>query len=171
MISSLNTNTTVTWYAKPEEINVDYILMLVQKYREQRGDGDDKEIRAEISRAVDASLSLRNKKDLIEAFFDSVSASSEINEEWREFIAARKEVELSRIIEDESLKPAETKMFVETAFRDGAIQSSGTAVTRILPTVSRFAPTGSHGEKKKRFLKKLWEFFERFFGLSSGAGS
>ncbi len=31
--------------------------MLVQKYREERGDGDDKEIRAEISRAVDSSPS------------------------------------------------------------------------------------------------------------------
>lgn len=76
-------------------------------------------------------------------------------------------VELSRTIEDESLKPEETKVFVETAFRDGAIQSSGTAVTRILPPVSRFAPTGGHGEKKKRVLKKLGEFFERFFGLSN----
>mgnify|MGYP002653910761 FL=1 len=50
---------------KQVEINVDYILMLVQKYRDERGDGDDKEIRAEISRAVDASPTLRNKKDLI----------------------------------------------------------------------------------------------------------
>lgn len=155
---------------KQVEINVDYILMLVQKYREQRGDGNDKEIRAEISRAVDASPSLRNKKDLVEAFVDSVSASGEIDEEWRAFIAAKKEVELSRIIDDESLKPAETKVFVETAFRDGAIQSSGTAVTRILPPVSRFAPTGGHGEKKTRVLKKLGEFFERFFGLSSQKG-
>lgn len=155
---------------KQVEINVDYILLLVEKYRKHRGDGEDKEIRAEISRAVDASPSLRNKKDLVEAFVDSVSASGEIDEEWRAFIAARKEVELFRIIEDESLKPAETKEFVETAFRDGAIQSSGTAVTRILPPVSRFAPTGGHGEKKNRVLKELGEFFERFFGLSSKKG-
>ena len=30
--------------------------MLVQKYREQRGDGEDKEIRAEITRAVNAGM-------------------------------------------------------------------------------------------------------------------
>ena len=155
---------------KQVEINVDYILMLVQKYREQRGDGDDKEIRAEVSRAVDASPSLRNKKDLVEAFVDSVSTDGKIDEEWRAFIAAKKEVELSHIIDDESLKPAETKVFIETAFRDGAIQSSGTAVTRILPPVSRFAPTGGHGEKKSRVLKKLGEYFERFFGLTSQRG-
>ena len=36
---------------KQVEINVDYILMLVQKYREARGDGEDVEIRADISAA------------------------------------------------------------------------------------------------------------------------
>ena len=53
---------------KQVEINVDFILMLVQKYRDARGDGEDVEIRANISRAIDSSPSLRNKKDLIEDF-------------------------------------------------------------------------------------------------------
>src|SRR5699024_5924267 len=66
---------------KQVEINVDDILMLVQKHREKRGDGDDQEVRAEISRAVDASPSLRNKKDLVEAFVDSVSTDGKIDEE------------------------------------------------------------------------------------------
>lgn len=151
---------------KQVEINVDYILMLVQKYRDQFGDGDDKEIRAEISRAVDASPSLRSKKDLVESFVDSLSTSGEVEEEWRAFIAVRKESELAQIIDEENLKSDETKVFVETAFRDGGIQSSGTAVTRILPPVPRFAPTGGHGEKKNRVLEKLGGFFDRFFDLA-----
>ena len=56
--------------------------MLVQKWREARGDGEDKEMRAELSRAVDSSPSLRNKKDLIEDFVGSVSATGEIDDEW-----------------------------------------------------------------------------------------
>jgi type I restriction enzyme R subunit len=60
---------------KQVEITVDYILLLVRKYRDERGDGGDKEVRAEITRAVDASPSLRNKKDLIEAFVDRVSVA------------------------------------------------------------------------------------------------
>ncbi|OJZ69944.1 DEAD/DEAH box helicase [Mycobacterium paraffinicum] len=152
---------------KQVEINVDYILMLVQKYRDAHGDGEDKEIRAEISRAVDASPSLRNKKDLIEDFVDSISATGEIDEEWREYVASKKAEELNRIIDEEGLKPEETRKFVETAFRDGAIQSTGTAITKVLPPVSRFAAGGGHGEKKQRVLTKLGAFFERFFGLSS----
>ncbi|MCL4554605.1 MAG: type I restriction endonuclease subunit R [Actinobacteria bacterium] len=150
---------------KQVEINVDYILMLVEKYRAAHGDGDDKEIRASIGRAIDASPSLRNKKDLIEAFVDSVSASGEIDEEWRAFIRARRDTELDAIISAEGLRPEETRAFVARAFRDGAVQATGTAIIEVLPPASRFSPDGGHGEKKQRVLAKLGLFFERFFGL------
>lgn len=155
---------------KQVEINVDYILMLVQRYRESRGDGDDKEIRAEITRAVDASPSLRNKKDLIIAFVDSVSVTGEIDEEWTRFIAARREAELEQIIAEENLRPDETRAYVEMAFRDGSVRTTGTAITKVLPPASRFASDGGHGEKKQRVIEKLGDFFERFFGLSAGGG-
>jgi type I restriction enzyme R subunit len=153
---------------KQVEINVDYILMLVQKYRERHGDGKDIEIRAEISRAVDASPTLRNKKDLIENFVDSVSADGAIDEEWQAFIAAKRESELNSIITEESLRPEATRSFVETAFRDGVLNTSGTAITTVLPAVSRFSADGLRSEKKQRVIAKLATFFERFFGLSSG---
>lgn len=152
---------------KQVEINVDYILMLVQKYRDERGDGDDKEIRAEITRAIDASPSLRNKKDLIEAFVDRVSAQGNVDEEWVAFVLARREEELASIIESENLLPEATRAFIESAFRDGHIHATGTAITKVLPPVSRFSADGGHGEKKQRVLGQLSEFFERFFGLSS----
>ncbi|WP_188043740.1 type I restriction endonuclease subunit R [Changpingibacter yushuensis] len=156
---------------KQVEINVDYILMLVQKYRDERGDGDDKEIRAEISRAVDASPTLRNKKDLIEDFVDSLSVDGEIDQEWRGFIAANREAELETIIADENLRPDETRVFVETAFRDGQLLTSGTAITRVLPPISRFSADGGHGKKKQRVIQKLGAFFERFFGLGPGGSN
>jgi type I restriction enzyme R subunit len=154
---------------KQVEIGVDYILMLVQKYRDERGDGDDKELRAEITRAIDASPSLRNKKDLIEAFVDRVSLTGPVDEEWTTFVAARRTAELNRIIDDEGLRADETREFVERAFRDGAIQSFGTAITRVIPSASRFSGSGGHADKKQRVLAKLGAFFERFLGLSDGA--
>lgn len=152
---------------KQVEINVDDILMLVQRSREQRGDGDDREVRAAITRAVDASPSLRNKKDLIEAFVDSVSATGEVDEEWRRFIAQRRAAELDDIITSEGLRPDETRAFIDTAFDDGAISITGTAITRVLPPASRFSPDGGHGEKKQRVLQKLGAFFDRFLGLGA----
>ncbi len=155
---------------KQVEINVDYILMLVAKYREQHGNGQDKEVRAEISRAVDASPTLRNKKDLIENFVDSVSIDGAIDEEWQAFIAAKRKAELETIIRDENLRADEARAFVKTAFRDGTLRTSGTAITKVLPPTSRFSHTGGHGEKKQRVVAKLSAFFERFFGLSSELG-
>ncbi len=150
---------------KQVEINVDYILLLVEKYRAERGDGDDKEIRAEISRAVNSSPTLRNKKDLIEDFVDSVSADGAVDAEWRAYVAARREAELEAIIAEEGLRPEAAREFVANALRDGAITATGTAITKVLPPVSRFAQDGTHSEQKQRVITRLMAFLDRFLGL------
>ena len=151
---------------KQVEINVDYILMLVEKYLKAKGSGQDREIRATIERAINASPSLRNKKDLIEQFVESVSTTAKVDKAWLAFVAARKKDELEQIITDERLNAEETKTFVENAFRDGAIPATGTAITKILQPVSRFSGNNDHSEKKQTVLDKLGAFFERYFGLT-----
>ena len=151
---------------KQTEINVDYILMLVEKYLENKGTGKDKEILATIDRAINASPSLRNKKDLIEQFVESVSAAATVDAEWAEYITTRKTIELEQIIADEGLNAEETRAFVENAFRDGSVPETGTAVMKILPPVSRFSKDNNHAMKKRTVLEKLSKFFERFFGLT-----
>lgn len=126
----------------------------------------DKEIRATIERAVDSSPSLRNKKDLIEEFVDRLSIDEDVAEEWRAYVAAKREEELQRIITDENLRPDETRAFVDSAFRDGQVRTTGTAVTRILPPISRFAKGANHGAKKQAVIDRLTAFFDRFFDLA-----
>lgn len=150
---------------KQVEINVDYILMLVARYLRARGSGQDKEILANIERAINASPSLRNKKDLIQQFVDSVSTATKVDAEWLAFIAVKRAEELDRIITDEGLNANATKAFVDNAFRDGAIQTTGTAITKILPPVSKFSKNNGHSVKKQTVLDKLAAFFERYFGL------
>lgn len=153
---------------KQVEVNVDYILALVEKWREARGNGEDKELDAlmAIQRSVDSSPSLRNKKDLIMAFVDSVSVTGDTSEDWRLFVSAKRDGELDSLITDENLKAEETRQFIEHAFRDGAIPTAGTAITRILPPASRFSKDRDHAIKKQRVLDKLTEFFDRYFGLT-----
>ena len=150
---------------KQVQVNVDYILMLVRRYVETKGSGDDKEIRATIARAVDSSPSLRNKKDLIEEFIDRVSLATSVDSDWQRFVAEKRDADLQQIIEEESLKPEETKEFVAHAFRDGAIPESGTAITRILPPMPRFGGGNAHGAKKRTVLAKLTAFLDRYLGL------
>ena len=151
---------------KQVEINVDYILMLVEKYIDAKGGGEDKEILATIDRAIDSSPSLRNKKDLIERFVDSVSAGSDVDVQWRTFLAARKHEELAQLITEEGLKDDETREFVENAFRDGVLPVTGIGVTKIMPPVSRFAKGGEHSTRKQGVIEKLTAFFDRYQGLA-----
>lgn len=153
---------------KQTEINVDYILLMVKKYQETRGLGQgDKEIRADVMRAVDSSYTLRSKRDLIEAFINSLNLESDVDDHWREFIQAQKEKELEAIILEENLNPEATRHFVESSFRDGVVNASGTAITKVLPPVSRFSPENAHSSKKQTVVDKLQAFFERYFGLGS----
>ena len=155
---------------KQVEINVDYILMLVEKLRAEKGDGDDKEVRAEITRAVDASPTLRSKRDLVEDFVESVSLQGAVDEQWQAYIAAKREAELQELIEAHKLKLEQTRSFVDAAFRDGQLRTAGTEITRILQPVSRFNRESNHGDKKKRVIEALSRFFERFRGLATGGG-
>jgi type I restriction enzyme R subunit len=152
---------------KQVEINVDYILMLVEKHRQSRVGEDDSEVRATICRAVDASPTLRNKRDLIEQFVDSVSVHGNLDDQWRSYIEAKRVEELDRIIEEESLRAEPTRAFIASAFRDGSVQTAGTAVTSILLPFSRFSISDGYGDKKRMVLMKLEAFFERFFGLGT----
>lgn len=52
---------------KQVEVNIDYILMLVQKYHDENC--KDKEILVAIDKAIRSSLQLRSKKELIERFY------------------------------------------------------------------------------------------------------
>ncbi len=150
---------------KQVEINVDYILLLVEQYLKKKGTGEDIEIFATIERAINASPSLRNKKDLIEQFVNSVSTKSKVDAQWQVFVAAKKVEELERIIAQENLNAEEARSFMDNAFRDGVLSSTGTAITKILPPVSRFSKSNNHANKKHSVLEKLTAFFERYFGL------
>jgi len=151
---------------KQVEINVDYILLLVEQYLKKKGTGDDKEIRATIERAINSSPGLRNKKDLIEQFVDSVTTKAKVDAQWQAFVAAKKTEELERIITEENLNAEAARSFIDNAFRDGSIPTTGTAITKILPPVSRFSKNNGHAVKKQTVLEKLATFFERFFGLA-----
>lgn len=151
---------------KQVEINVDYILLLVEQYLKKKGTGDDKEIRATIDRAINSSPSLRNKKDLIEQFVAAVNTQARMDEQWQAFVSEKRQAELERLITEENLNPEAARRFIDNAFRDGSIPTTGTAITKILPPVSRFNKDNQHALKKQTVLDKLAAFFERFFGLA-----
>ena len=147
---------------KQIEINIDYILLLVKKYHDSHC--EDKEVLIDIRKAMDASPELRSKKALIETFIAGINDVDDVLTEWRSFVVEQKEKELASIVAEENLKPEETRKFVENAFRDGEIKTTGTDIDKLMPPVSRFGG-GNRAEKKQTIIDKLLAFFEKYFGI------
>ena len=145
------------------EVNIDYILLLVQKYHDTNC--TNKEILVNISKAIGSSMQLRSKKELIENFIGSVNADTDVEQSWKDFVRQQKAEDLKELIESENLRPEETERFIESSFRDGQVRTTGTDIDKILPPMSRFGGSGNRQEKKKTVVEKLQTFFERYFGL------
>lgn len=152
---------------KQIEINIDYILMLVKKYHDTHC--EDKEVLITINKAIDASPELRSKKALIENFIAGINEVDDIMAEWHDYVVAMREEDLKNIIQEEKLKPEETRKYLENAFRDGEIKTAGTDIDKLMPPVSRFGG-GKRAEKKQSVISKLKTFFEKYFGIG-GSGS
>lgn len=140
------------------EINIDYVLVLVQKYHDSHG--QDEELLISIKAAVDSSLELRSKKALIENFIAGINDVEDVINEWKAFIAEQKEIELDRIIAEENLRPEETRKFVEYSLRSDYLKTTGTDLDKLLPPMSHFG--GKREAAKARVIERLTKYFEMF---------
>lgn len=149
---------------KQVEVDIDYILMLVQQYHDDNC--KDKEILGAIDRAVKSSPELRSKKELIDQFVTTVNVNSNVQNDWKIFVETQRETDIENLIAEEKLKEAETRKLIDHSFRDGELKISGTAVDQIMPAMSRFGGGGGNRiEKKKNTVEKLKAFFDKYFGL------
>ncbi|QYR67840.1 type I restriction endonuclease subunit R [Fusobacterium animalis] len=148
---------------KQVEINIDYILMKVAKY--YKSNKKDKEILIDIKKAINSSIELRSKKELIEGFIDRVNSSKNVTDDFKKFVREEKEKDLEKVIEEEKLKPEETKKFIDNSLRDGVLKTTGTDIDKLLPPVSRFGG-GNRAEKKLGVIEKLKVFFDKYLGLT-----
>ena len=147
---------------KQIEVNIDYILMLVAKYH--KSNCKDKEVLIAIDRAIKSSMDLRSKKELIEGFIATINSQTDVNSDWKKFVMEQKETDLSTLIADENLKDEETRKYIDNAFRDGAIKTTGTDIDKLMPPVSRFGG-GNRAAKKQGIIEKIQAFFEKYFGI------
>ena len=145
------------------EVNIDYILILVSQYHDSNC--KDKEILTKIDKAIDSSIQLRSKKDLIHDFIRTMDASTVVDRDWTLFVQKQKDAELDTIIAEEKLKPEETRRFVDNSFRDGSLKTTGTDFDRIMPPVSRFGG-GNRVEKKQGVIQRMMQFFEKYLGVA-----
>ena len=151
---------------KQIEVNLDYILALVEKY--SAGSCQDKEILQTINKAINASLDLRSKKELIEQFITRINPEMgalegfDIRDKWYKFVDAQQEAELSEIIAAERLDSEKTRRFMKNSFNDGYVSDLGTAFSDILPPLSRFSK--ERETVRQRVFARLADFLEKYLG-------
>lgn len=152
---------------KQTEIGIDQILELVAKYHEKNI--KDKEVKLNIMRQVDASPTLRSKKDLIEKFIETQRIEPGENpiQVWSDFIVKEKNDELERIIEADNLQRENTTNLMDRAFNMGYFSTQGdTIMTQVLPK-GRSGSLFGGGVRKKRekVATLLSDFFDRYNGI------
>jgi len=102
---------------------------------------------------------------LIEGFIERVNSSKNITDDFQKFVREEKEKDLEKVIEEEKLKPEETKKFIDNSLRDGNFKTTGTDIDKLLPPVSRFS-SENRGLKKQGVIDKLKGFFDKYLGLT-----
>ena len=155
---------------KSVDIDLDYILMLVEKMG--KGNSEDEEIKAKIERSLGASHELRSKRDLIMDFVNADHGGvMTITDQWNEYIKGRHEKELKDLVAKERLKPDAAAKVIARFERAGEVPTVGTEVIELLASrPSRFAkPEGgaSLEERKRSVIAAIQAFIDRFKGLGA----
>ena len=151
---------------KQVEVNIDYILFLVQQMQGDRA--DIAELTIQINKAIDSSPDLRDKKDLINRFIESLTPDSEVTDKWKEYVDAEKRKEFERIVSEEHLKEGPAKEFIETAWERGYVPEGGLELNAIMPPINPFDPNANREGKLQKVLGKIKGFFGKFFEIAGG---
>jgi type I restriction enzyme R subunit len=151
---------------KQVEVNIDFILFLVEQYRKSHK--QDGEIRVKISKAIDSSPDLRDKKELIEQFIDQLTPHSEVDAAWRTYVNAEKLRQFNVIVEEERLNPERAVDFIENAYERGYVPEGGMELDGIMPPINPFDPNANREGKIATVLERLKAFFNRFSSISDG---
>ena len=151
---------------KQVEVNIDFILFLVEQYRKSHK--QDAEIRVRISKAIDSSPDLRDKKELIEQFIEQLTPNSEVDAAWRQYVNAEKRRQFDAIVEEEQLKRDQAVEFIENAYERGYVPEGGMELDGIMPPINPFDAHANREGKIARVLERLKAFFKRFSDISDG---
>ena len=151
---------------KQVEVTIDYILYLVGLYHESHC--QDAEIKLRISKAIDSSPDLRDKKKLIMQFVDSLTPDSDVYAKWLKYVNDKKREEYDNIISEESLNRDKAIPFIERAFRRGYVPEGGTELAGIMPPMNPFDPNADRAGVMARVLERIKAFFQKFFTIADG---
>ena len=146
---------------KQIEVNIDYILMLVEKYHQSNC--KNKEILVDIDKAIKSSPGLRSKKELIDNFLETINVDSKVAEDFKKYVIEKRENDLQEIISDNNLDDEKAREFVKNAFRDGELKLEGQDFDKLIPKTSFF--DSNRVELKEKVANILKEYYDKYSGI------
>lgn len=153
---------------KQTEVNVDYILFLLENYHKD----STQTTREGILRALGSSVSLQSKKELILAFLENLdnAPNEDFDVLFKEFISLKKQQELEELIAQENLQEG-VWAFMNKAFANKHFQEFGTGLDDVLPSIPIFGVSDEeqvqNDSKREGIIARLREYFERFVDLGA----
>ena len=151
---------------KQVEVNIDYILYLVKQYHDSHC--QDNEIHIRIVKSIESSADLRDKKELIERFIESMTATGDVYEEWQMYLNRQKKDEFAKLVNEEHLKSDKAMEFIEMAFTRGYVPEGGLELNNIMPPINPFDPNANRQGKVEHVLDRLKSFFTKYYGFANG---
>ena len=151
---------------KQVEVNIDYILYLVKQYHDSHC--QDNEIHIRIVKSIESSADLRDKKELIERFIESMTATGDVYEEWQMYLNKQKKDEFAKLVNEEHLKSDKAMEFIEMAFTRGYVPEGGLELNNIMPPINPFDPNANRQGKVEHVLDRLKSFFTKYYGFANG---
>lgn len=141
------------------DINVDYILMLVEKYQSTMC--QDADILVNIRKTMDSTPQLRSKRALIDSFLEAISGGVRID--WPAFVKEKALSDLDKIICEESLNRDNTMQFMRSALSLNEVRDYGVQFNSVLPRMSRL--NGKREAKRRAVHARLLEWFDQYQGV------
>jgi type I restriction enzyme R subunit len=140
------------------EVNIDYILKLIEAYHTE-----DKNPRYHdlVIRGIESSPTLRNKKELLEDFISKINSPKDIEIQFKRFVSDEAEKELVDLGQRNDLDLEKTRQFLNRSLKDKAVLTDGTA----LVDLNSGASVG-FGKKrnawKEKIAKELIAYFDKY---------
>ena len=121
-----------------------------------------------IVKSIESSADLRDKKELIERFIESMTATGDVYEEWQTYINEQKKAEFAELVTEEHLKSDKAVEFIEMAFTRGYVPEGGLELNIIMPPINPFDPDANRKGKVEHVLDRIKSFFTKYFGFANG---
>lgn len=146
---------------KRVQVDVDYILKLINEYREQYGSDRDREyeLLERLRTAIASSPMLRAKGDLLEDFLERLTPGMDAEKEWPSYLEWRFLEERDGLIDDEGLNVEGAKRLIDQCLRSGEVSAYGTAISSIMPRMSLF---GGHEDKQDHIIASIRSLIARY---------